>query len=67
VLPRATTSFNNKDQSKINKWLKSFDWSSISKKISDLLLSGNEITVPEQSIPTKSPKPSDPRPPSARK
>ncbi|KAI9147988.1 Versatile peroxidase [Paramyrothecium foliicola] len=56
VLPRAITSFRNKDQRKLDKWLKSFDWSSVSKKIAKLLFGGDEITVPEETIPVKSPK-----------
>jgi hypothetical protein len=55
VLPRGVTTFKNKDQSKLDKWLKSYNWGSISKTIADLLLSGAEITVPEESIPTKLP------------
>jgi hypothetical protein len=62
ALPRAITSFVNKDQSKLDKWLKSFDWSAISKKIADLLANGDEITVPEESIPVKDPSPTDPKP-----
>ncbi|KAI9151230.1 Versatile peroxidase [Paramyrothecium foliicola] len=55
MLPRATTSFVNKDQSKLDKWLQSINWSPISKKIAELLASGNEITTPLESIPTDDP------------
>ncbi|KEY72466.1 hypothetical protein S7711_05141 [Stachybotrys chartarum IBT 7711] len=51
VLPRAITSFRNKDQSKLDKWLKSLNRNPISKKIAELLRIGEEITVPEQDIP----------------
>jgi hypothetical protein len=57
ALPRSTTSYRHKDQSKFDKWLKSFDWSPISKAISRLIEIGDEITVAEDKIPTNSPKP----------
>jgi hypothetical protein len=56
ALPRSTARYAPRDQGLLDKWLKSIDWSPISKTISRLLEDGKEIDVQEKDIPTKAPK-----------
>jgi hypothetical protein len=51
VLPPTTKGYGNPDQSKLNKWLKSKDWSSKSKKVSEEIGDGEVVDVPEPDIP----------------
>jgi hypothetical protein len=43
VLPPTTTSFINKDQSLLDKWLAVLDFTSIARRISEALDNGEEV------------------------
>ncbi|KAM5353830.1 hypothetical protein ACJ41O_000480 [Fusarium nematophilum] len=53
VLPQPIGSFSHRDKGRLNKWLQSDDKSSKSKEISKEVEDGDEITTPENKIPSR--------------